>query len=47
MAVKLGRRYTCSRCGTQALCTKPGTGELNCCGVPMEAVQIKALPSAD
>jgi desulfoferrodoxin-like iron-binding protein len=47
MAVLLGKRYRCENCGTQALCTKPGDGELTCCGKPMQLQQPRPLPSAD
>ena len=47
MAVLLGKRYVCETCGMQALCTKPGDGELVCCDKSMEIAQPKALPSAD
>ena len=47
MAVLLGKRYVCEICGTQALCTKAGEGQLLCCGKPMDVAQPRALPSAD
>jgi desulfoferrodoxin-like iron-binding protein len=47
MAVLLGKRYVCTRCGNQVLCTRPGDGELICCKQPMEVQQPRALPSAD
>lgn len=42
-----GKRYQCSSCGAQLLCTKPGTGQLVCCGAPMEELDPKPMPSAD
>jgi desulfoferrodoxin-like iron-binding protein len=47
MVVLLGKRYRCETCGTQALCIKPGDGDLACCGKPMQLQQPKPLPSAD
>jgi desulfoferrodoxin-like iron-binding protein len=47
MAVQLGKRYVCLTCGTTALCTKAGDGELTCCGKPMDVQSPRALPSAD
>jgi hypothetical protein len=47
MATLLGKRYECSNCGTQALCTVPGSGDLECCGKPMEVMQPRPLPSSD
>jgi Desulfoferrodoxin, N-terminal domain len=36
MAVRVGMRLTCSKCGAQVIITKQGTGELTCCGEVME-----------
>jgi len=47
MANQLGKRYSCSTCGTQVLCTKAGEGEVTCCGKPMEIQEAKAIPSSD
>jgi hypothetical protein len=47
VANDLGKRYECGNCGTQALCTKRGDGEVNCCGEPMKQQDPKPLPSAD
>ena len=47
MASQLGKRYRCSVCGTEALCTKAGDGELTCDGQPMEVQEAKAIPSSD
>ncbi len=47
MANQLGRRYVCSKCGTQVLITKAGEGLLTCCDANMELQQPKALPSSD
>ena len=47
MANELGKRFTCTECGTQVLCTKRGDGGVTCCGKPMELQQPKPLPSAD
>ncbi len=47
MANQLGKRYKCANCGTEALCLKAGDGMVQCCGVAMELLQPKVLPSAD
>ena len=47
MALQIGKRYRCETCGTEALVTKPSTGELNCCSAPMELVQPKQVASSD
>jgi len=36
MANQLGKVYICGKCGSQVIVTKGGTGELKCCGAPME-----------
>ncbi|MBI2166144.1 MAG: desulfoferrodoxin [Chloroflexi bacterium] len=35
MANETGKRYMCTKCGSEFLVTKGGTGELVCCGVAM------------
>jgi hypothetical protein len=47
MATQLGKRYRCKVCGTEALCTKAGDGDLTCDGKPMEVQEAKAIPSSD
>jgi len=47
MANTLGKRYQCGACGTEVLCNKPGTGELECCDVQMKIKEAKPLPSSD
>lgn len=47
MANMLGKRLSCSDCGAQILVTKGGTGQVECCGQPMQLVEAKPLPSAD
>ena len=47
MANQLGKRYKCAICATEALCLKAGDGTVQCCGVAMELLQPKVLPSAD
>ena len=47
MSNLLGKRMTCPDCGAQALVTKGGEGQVECCGKPMELVAAKPLPSAD
>jgi desulfoferrodoxin-like iron-binding protein len=36
MANQLGKVYICNNCKSQVIVTKGGTGQLKCCGVPME-----------
>ena len=36
MANQLGKVYICSKCGSQVIVTKAGTGQLKCDGIPME-----------
>jgi desulfoferrodoxin-like iron-binding protein len=36
MANQLGKVYICGKCASQVIVTKGGTGQLKCCGVPME-----------
>ncbi len=43
----LGKRYFCEKCGTEVLCSKAGTGTLECCGKPMKIKEAKPLPSSD
>lgn len=47
MANQLGKRYTCTICGTEVLCTKPGNGTVQCCGQDMPIKEPKPLASAD
>ena len=47
MANQLGKRFVCEVCGTETLCTKPGTGTVHCCDKEMSIKQAKPLPSAD
>jgi hypothetical protein len=47
MANMLGKRYMCEKCGTEALCNKGGTGDLECCDAPMKLKEAKPLPSSD
>jgi desulfoferrodoxin-like iron-binding protein len=44
---QLGKRYKCSVCGTEALCTKAGEGKLECCGKAMQVQEAKPIPSSD
>ena len=41
MANQLGKRYLCSKCGSEFIVTRGGDGILNCCGQPMELKQKK------
>ena len=47
MANQLGKRYICSKCGSNVLCTKAGTGIVHCCDLEMELQQPRKLPSSD
>jgi hypothetical protein len=44
---QLGKRYRCSICGTEILCTKAGEGTVFCCDKEMEVQEPKPLPSSD
>lgn len=44
---QLGKRFKCSVCGTEVLCTKAGEGAIDCCGKPMDAQEPRPLPSSD
>jgi desulfoferrodoxin-like iron-binding protein len=47
MPSKLGKRYKCEVCGTEALSTKPGEGILTCCDQEMKIQEPKTIPSSD
>ncbi len=47
MANQLGKRYRCSKCGSEVLCTKTGEGVITCCGQQMEAQEPRQVPSSD
>jgi hypothetical protein len=47
VANQLGKRFVCTDCGTETLCTKPGSGSVQCCGKDMQLKEPKPLPSAD
>lgn len=47
MANQLGKRYRCTVCGTEILCTKAGGGEACCCDKDMEVQQPRPVPSSD
>ncbi|MDP3062012.1 MAG: desulfoferrodoxin [Chloroflexota bacterium] len=47
MANQLGKRYQCEVCGAIVLCTKAGTGAVQCHDKPMAELQAKRLPSSD
>ena len=44
---QLGKRFKCSACGSEVLCTKAGEGTINCCGKPMDSQEPRPLPSSD
>jgi len=39
VANQVGKRYLCSKCGTEMIVTKGGDGSIFCCGQPMEQKQ--------
>jgi desulfoferrodoxin-like iron-binding protein len=43
----LGKRYKCSVCGTEVLCTKAGEGSVICCNKEMEVQTPRPIPSSD
>jgi len=47
MPSKLGKRYRCTKCGTELLCTKVGEGTPACCEADMEIQEPKPMPSSD
>ncbi|HEY6418894.1 MAG TPA: hypothetical protein VIX59_07825 [Candidatus Binataceae bacterium] len=47
MANTLGKRYQCETCGTEVLCNKAGSGEIECCTGAMKIKEAKPLPSSD
>jgi desulfoferrodoxin-like iron-binding protein len=36
VANQVGKRYQCNQCHTEMIVTKGGSGELACCGQPMQ-----------
>src|ERR1035437_1586184 len=42
MANQLGKVYICGNCKSQVIVTKGGSGQLKCCGVPMEQKKWRA-----
>jgi hypothetical protein len=44
---KLGKRYKCEKCGTEALCTKPSGSKPVCCDKEMTIQEPKPLASSD
>ncbi|MBI4318512.1 MAG: hypothetical protein HY675_08485 [Chloroflexi bacterium] len=36
MANDVGKRYICTKCGSEVIVTKGGTGSLKCCGQEMQ-----------
>jgi len=36
VANQVGKRYQCTKCGTEMIVTKGGEGKLSCCGQPMQ-----------
>jgi len=38
MANQVGKRYRCSKCGSEFIVTRAGEGTLSCCGQPMELI---------
>ncbi|MBW2061462.1 MAG: hypothetical protein JRI95_07855 [Deltaproteobacteria bacterium] len=44
---QLGKRYRCSVCNTEVLCTKASDKNPECCGKEMELQKPKKSPSSD
>jgi hypothetical protein len=44
---QMGKRYVCSSCDAELLCTKPGANLPSCCGAEMGLKEAKPLPSSD
>jgi len=36
MANLIGKKYICTKCGSEFIVTKGGNGAVKCCGQPME-----------
>jgi desulfoferrodoxin-like iron-binding protein len=36
VANQAGKRYQCTKCGTEMIVTKGGEGAISCCGQPMQ-----------
>ncbi|MQF69307.1 desulforedoxin [SAR202 cluster bacterium AD-804-J14_MRT_500m] len=47
MPNQLGKRYSCTQCGTIVLCVKQGDGNVVCCDSEMEIQAPRPLPSSD
>jgi len=47
VANQLGKRYRCTKCGTEVLCTKAGEGQIICCDQPMQTQEARPIPSSD
>jgi desulfoferrodoxin-like iron-binding protein len=41
MANQVGKRYICTKCGSEFIVTRGGEGTLTCCGQPMEQKKTK------
>ena len=41
MANQLGKRYICSKCGSEFIVTRKGDGTIHCCGQPMDLKKQK------
>jgi desulfoferrodoxin-like iron-binding protein len=39
VANQVGKRYQCTKCGTEMIVTKGGEGNLSCCDQPMQLKQ--------
>jgi hypothetical protein len=44
---QLGKRYECTTCGAEVMCTKRGEGRFHCHGAPMDVKSVQPLPSSD
>ncbi|MCI0438447.1 MAG: desulfoferrodoxin [Chloroflexi bacterium] len=36
MATQTGKRYTCSKCGSEFVVTRGSDGDIKCCNQPMQ-----------
>jgi desulfoferrodoxin-like iron-binding protein len=36
MANQIGKKYSCGKCGSEFIVTRGGSGQIVCCGQPME-----------
>lgn len=39
--IQVGKRYVCRKCGAEYVVTRPGSGDVKCCGQPIELKAVK------